>query len=128
MAYKLLSSLLPIEIVGKVLDYSIQHDIYKQHLYKINNIEDLKSGSFYTKLNYNCAKTFMIRNNYYDLRTLCKIVKIVPDDISKISYIILDRIYKKVVRCYKCKHLYSVCRNCDYSVCNDDEMFKTIKY
>lgn len=126
MAYKLLGRLLPVDIVNKILDYSVYysknelllHKMFNLHkiqmigLYKNDKIFDLQETRGFKDdiKKYNYAQTCLYYENTIGYGYTCG------------TRDIYNYIYLHVIRCDKCNHNY--CTKCDFSACKDNEIFK----
>lgn len=144
--------LLPVEIVNKVLEYSVCYDIYEVHLYKIYNVFKIKRigwlnkydlGNKEERINKIKESKYIVSASNYgediydDINKVTKIVKTVPINIAQHSReIILSYNYNSscVIWCNICKQFNDeftpygsyCCMDCDFSKCN--EIFKLVVY
>lgn len=133
MSYKLLSRLLPVDIVNKVLDYTIDNDTTIYHIHKILSVCTIYFSNLFptviTKDNikkWTYAKTFTTCFRHIKLSNIQSINKTVP------KFIIDNEIYNYIIEYSiesdRCKH-YGHTRSCLHCDCNkhNDEVIKKLK-
>ncbi len=150
MAYKILCTLLPLDIVNGIMEY-IGHTINISvfHLYKIYNvlkiscmgtymnlliINKLEPKSKHTKYmeSYCLDRVCEIKKNSYaeihvefmKFMHLIKIQMVISTVPNYISYSMraYSYIYKYGIKCINCIRSPRFCINCDFSQCKDSEI------
>lgn len=114
MAYKLLICVLPVDIVNKILEYTIANICYNTKELRIRNkfnFLEIKYIRFHNKKTVTDTRKF----NY---AKLCAHYSFQPNfDVPRCLF---EYIYNNVIRCDKCKNHRYYCINCDFSSCEDD--------
>ncbi len=136
MAYKLLNSMLPLDIVKQIIDYGHNDNMNKFHLIHLYNCRKLMNLYMYIRIpgvkvnspkNFTYAETDIYCTSSTDLKMLKKIIKIVPSDIELTIYNMRKNIKKYIIKCNICSDPSSLildyCLYCDYSGCTSDLIF-----
>ncbi len=150
MAYKTLSTLLPVDIVNGIMEYNgykNDNDVAIFHLYKIYNVLKISHMGTYMNLliiepkskhthhwwkSYYLGEIRKIKKYSYaemhvEYMTAWHLIKIqivistVPRNISY-SISAYAYIHKYGIKCINCIRYPSFCINCDFSRCKDSEI------
>lgn len=134
MAYKLLCSLLPVDIVEKIIEYNI----FSEKLYRIHKaFNHYKIKKIASSSDKRISRINRIKNSAYSkliiLYDVYPVTHPSNTDIyvcrmfsRKTQYKINKYIVDNCKFCWECKQTNMGCQLCDHSMCKDEEIVRLI--